>query len=73
MVRRGEITREKALSMYDSDKLWEKPANYPQILEHLAIDEKDMEKVLKIKPLKYERHVSVANKLYARLMKLIKR
>ena len=73
MVRRGEITREKALSMYDSDKLSEKPANYPQILEHLAIDEKEMEEVLKIKPLKYERHVSVANKLYARLMKLIRK
>ncbi|MDR0574594.1 MAG: N-acetyl sugar amidotransferase [Tannerella sp.] len=72
MVRRDEITREKALSMYESDKMWEKPANYQQILDLLNIEDKEMEHVLKIKPLKYERYVSSANKLFIKLMKFIK-
>ena len=73
MVRRSEITREKALAMYKSDNIAEKPANYQQILNLLEVDEGEMENVLKIKPLKYERHLSSANKLYLRLMKLIKK
>ena len=73
MVRRGEVTREKALALYESDNIAEKPQNYNQILDILNIDDADMENVLKIKPLKYERHVSMANKLFFRLVKLIKR
>ena len=73
MIRRGEITRDKALEMYKSDRMDEKPANYKHILEILDIDEEDMGNVLKIRPLKYERHVSKANKLFFRLMKLIGR
>ena len=72
MVRRGDITRDKAAEMYASDNVSAKPANYQQILELLEIDEKEMQEVLKIKPLKYERHVSQANKWFARLMKFIK-
>jgi hypothetical protein len=39
----------------------------------LDLGDNDMEKVMKIKPLKYERHVSMANKLFFLLMKLIGR
>ena len=73
MVRRGEITREKALSMYTSDNMAKKPPVYKTILGMLDVGDEDMDKVLKIKPLKYERHVSKANKLFSLLMKLIRR
>lgn len=73
MVRRHEITREKASALYASDKVHEKPANYQQILDILKIEDKDMEEVLKIKPLKYEDHVSLENKLFIKFVKLIKK
>ena len=73
MIRRGEITREKALAMYGSDNMAEKPANYKQLTDLLNIDDADMENVLKIKPLKYERYVSSTNKLFFWLMKFIKK
>jgi tRNA(Ile)-lysidine synthase TilS/MesJ len=72
MVRRGEITREKASELYASDRIMDKPANYQVILDMLNIDEKDMEDVLKIKPLKYEKYVSKANKLFIKLVKFLK-
>ena len=72
MVRRGELTREKAVGLYHADRIMEKPANYQDVLDRLALDEKDMEDVLKIKPLKYEKHISKANKLFSRMMKLLK-
>jgi hypothetical protein len=73
MVRRGEITREKASDLYRSDRVMNKPANYQDILAILGMDEKDMEGVLKIKPLKYEKHLSKVNRLYMRIMKIVKR
>jgi len=73
MVRRGEITREKAADLHQSDSVMNKPANYQEILAMLNIDEKDMEGVLNIKPLKYERHISKANKLYIKLIKLVRK
>jgi hypothetical protein len=73
MVRRGEITREKASNLYRTDSVMDKPANYQDILEMLDINEKDMENVLKIKPLKYERHISKANRWYIKLMKFVKK
>lgn len=73
MVRRGEITREKAQMMYQTDRIAEKPANYQQILNLLDLNENDMENILKIKPLKYERYVSLSNKYFTKLMKLMKR
>ena len=71
MVRRGEITREKASDMYLSDRMMDKPVNYKEILDRLDLDEKDMEGVLKIKPLKYERHISKINKMYIKLARMI--
>jgi Predicted ATPase of the PP-loop superfamily implicated in cell cycle control len=73
MIRRGEITREKALAMYTADNILKKPPVYSTILGTLDVSDNDMEKVMKIKPLKYERHVSMANKLFFLLMKLIGR
>jgi tRNA(Ile)-lysidine synthase TilS/MesJ len=73
MVRRGEITKEKAADLYRSDNIMDKPANYQNILNRLEINEKDMEDVLNIKPLKYEKYVSKANKLFAKLMKMVKK
>ena len=73
MIRRGEITREKALMMYEADNIAEKPHGYNRILDMLNIDEAEMEEVLKIKPLKYERHVSMTNRLFFRLVKFIKK
>ena len=73
MVRRGEISREKAFDLYQSDKIMDKPANYQHILDMLDIDEKDMEAVLKIKPLKYEKYISKANILFAKLMKIVRK
>ena len=72
MVRRGEITKQKASELYNADKIMDKPANYQDILDRLDIDEKDMEGVLKIKPLKYEKYISKANKLFIKLMKHIR-
>jgi len=73
MIRRGEITKEKAAELYRSDNVMEKPENYKDILDVFDIDEKDMEAVLKIKPLKYEKHVSKANKLFAKLKQFVKK
>jgi len=71
MVRRGEITRVKAIEMHHTDRIMDKPANYQDIITMLDVTEKDMETVLNIKPLKYEKHVSKVNKLYVKLMKLV--
>ena len=73
IVRRGEITKEKASALYRSDHVMEKPSNYQEILDMLHMDEKDMEDVLKVKPLKYENHISKTNKLYIKLMKFVKK
>lgn len=72
MIRRGEITREKATELHQADRMKNKPAHYQEAMNRLGVDEKDLEAVLKIKPLKYEKHVSKANKLYAKLMKLVR-
>lgn len=69
MIRRNEISREKALEMYAADHITEKPANYDEVLALLDLTEQDMEKVLQCKPLAYEKYVSKANKLYSRLRK----
>jgi tRNA(Ile)-lysidine synthase TilS/MesJ len=73
MIRRGEITKEKASGLYRSDHVMDRPANYQDILTMLDVNEKDMDDVLKIKPLKYEKHISKANKLYKKLMRFVRR
>jgi len=73
MVRRGEITKEKAADLYHADHIIDKPANYQDILDILDINETEIEDVFKIKPLKYEKYISKANKLYIKLMKFVKK
>ena len=73
MVRRGEITREKAAELYRSDCVMDKPANYQTILNTLGMDEKELDRSLKVKPLKYEKHISKMNKLAIMFMKFHKK
>lgn len=70
MVRRNEITREQAANLYAEDKIETLPVNYPEILKHLGITEKDIETAILNKPLKYENHVSKMNKAFVKLMQL---
>lgn len=70
MVRSGEISREKALEMFEADKVGQKPGNYSQILELFDISEAQMNDILKIKPLKYEKYTSRINKLFLYFVKL---
>ena len=72
MVRRGELDRPKAEQLYQTDLVGDKPANYQDVLGLLDLSEKDLETIVKIEPLKYERHTSKMNKLYAKLMELRK-
>ncbi len=73
MVRRGEITKEKASTLYLSDRVMDKPANYQAILNYLDLDEQNIEDVLKLQPLKYEKHISKVNKWYIKLFKYLKK
>jgi len=72
MIRRGEITREKAAELHQTDRTMNKPEHYQEAMTMLDINERDVETILQIKPLKYEKYVSKANKLYAKLMKLVR-
>ena len=69
MVRRDEITRDKAMQLFDADKIDEKPSNYTEILNHLGLTDADIDKAISYKPLYYENHTSKMNRLYAYLMK----
>jgi hypothetical protein len=73
MVRRGEITREKALELYEADKIDEKPENYKEILKLFNITDEQMNEVLKIEPLKYEKYTSKIDKLFLCFVKLKQR
>ena len=72
MIRRNEINREKALKLYESDNINEKPDNYKEILELLNLKEQDIDTILSNYSLKYEKYTSKADKLYVSIMKLIK-
>jgi hypothetical protein len=71
MVRRGEITREKALELFSKDNITSLPTNYQNVLEYLNLKEKDIETIVKNVPLKFENRTSRLNRLFARLIKLI--
>lgn len=70
MVRRGEITREKALQLYRDDNILEKSDKYSEILKFLDLSDKDLENIIKVTPLKYEKYTSKMNKLFERMMKI---
>jgi hypothetical protein len=73
MVRTGEVSRDKALEMYDNDLVEEKPSNYNEILNLFSLSESDMEKVIRVKPLQYEKHTSKINKLFLYFVRLKQR
>ncbi len=70
MIRRNEITREKAIEMYNADCIEEKPSNYNEILHILNVTEAEMESVLRLKPLQFENHTSKMNKIFISFVKL---
>lgn len=71
MVRRNEITRDKALEMFKKDNIDEKPANFCEIMNFLNIQENELPDILKYQPLQYEKHTSKLNKVFA-VMKKVK-
>ena len=70
MVRRNEVTREKALELYRADDIESKPSNYRDVLHHLGLKEEDLQTIANNTPLKFESHTSRMNRLFARIMKL---
>jgi len=70
MIRRNEISREKAVELYAIDDITSKPANYQNALDYLNLTDEDLEKIVTILPLKFEKHTSKINRLFTRLMKI---
>jgi len=70
MIRRNEISRDKALQLYAADQINEKPANYKDILDILQISENDFANIENISPLKYETKTSKINRIFAQLIKI---
>jgi hypothetical protein len=72
MIRRNEISREKALEMYSMDDIESKPYGYQKVLEYLSITDEDLDKIITIPALKYEKYTSGLNRFFIRLMKIKK-
>ena len=70
MIRRDEITREEGARMLAADRVNQKPANAQEVLNHLGLTEKNLDSIVKIPPLKYEKHTSKINRLFTVMMKL---
>ena len=70
MVRRGEISRDKALQLFADDNLMELPAGTEQAREYLGLDDQTLETVIKNEPLKFENHTSKMNRLFAKSLEL---
>ena len=65
MVRRGEISRDKAFQLFTDDNLMELPACTEKAREYLALDDQALAAVLRTEPLKFEKHTSIMNRLFA--------
>jgi hypothetical protein len=72
MIRRGEINRKNALTLYEKDSIDKKPENYQEILKLLNLQKSDIDIILKNHPLKYEKYTSKIDKLYSIIMRLIR-
>jgi len=70
MIRRGEITRDKALQMLENDNLSQLPANTEKVMEYLDVKEAELKSILSIEPLKYEKYTSRINQLFAVLKRV---
>ncbi|OFX18295.1 MAG: hypothetical protein A2033_17760 [Bacteroidetes bacterium GWA2_31_9] len=73
MIRRDEISREKALELYSNDDITSLPENYQNVLNYLNLTEKDLQTIINNQPLKFEKHTSQINRLFTRLMKIKQR
>ena len=71
MIRRGEISREHGMKMFDEDNLWEIPANSDYVMEYLGVTKEDLPGIFDYKPLTYENHTSRMNRLFG-LVKQVK-
>lgn len=70
MIRRDEISREKALELYSIDDITSLPANYQNVLNYLNLTKKDIQTIINNKPLKFEKHTSKMNRIFTSLMKI---
>lgn len=68
MIRRGEITRGKAMELYAADNIAEKPDGYRRTLDYLGLTDQDLEEIIRIKPLKFEGHTSRMNRIFTKLL-----
>ncbi|MDR2011277.1 MAG: hypothetical protein LBQ22_12435 [Bacteroidales bacterium] len=73
MIRKNEITREHALQMYTEDKIDSLPENCQYIFNELGITEEDLNHVIEIPPLKYEKHTSRINSIFLKFVKAKKK
>ncbi len=73
MIRRNEITKEKAVQMYRADNISVLPDNYEQVLKNLHLRKEDLNIIVSNPPLKYEKHTSVSNRIFERLMNIKKK
>jgi hypothetical protein len=69
MIRRGEITREHALEMLESDHLWVMPANVEPVMDYLGVTKDDLPGIFAYKPMTYEKHTSRMNRLFGMVKK----
>ena len=70
MIRNGEITREKGVSMFANDRIDSKPANTEVVLSYLGLTDKDLDSITQIQRMLYEKYTSKINRLFSYLMKL---
>ena len=73
MIRRNEISKEKAVQMYRADNISVLPDNYEQVLKNLHLRKEDLNIIVSNPPLKYEKHTSVSNRIFERLMNIKKK
>ncbi len=71
MVRRGEITKEKAMALYAADNVDNIPANGTEVLNYLQLTTNDLQTIVQIPALKFESKTSFYNTLFAKCRKWI--
>jgi PP-loop superfamily ATP-utilizing enzyme len=71
MVRIGELTREKAIEIHETDKAATEPENFEKVLNSLKITRKDLDAVFLIDSNKYSKYVSKANLVFEKMRNLI--
>jgi tRNA(Ile)-lysidine synthase TilS/MesJ len=72
MIRNNEISREEALKIYETDSKKVDLTDYDSILNDLKIDKEELKKIEKIPLYVFNENLSKANKIFARVRKLLK-